>query len=79
MLAKSITSFASFQTWGKGNGSDSGIVEVFIARSMGRLGMKPNSTLLGACLVAKKTELLFEACINDNTFGHSDRDSIVLM
>lgn len=46
---------------------------------MGRLGIKPYATLLGARLVVEETELLFEACIDGKTFGHSDKDSMVLI
>lgn len=72
-------SFAFFQIWKRGNYFDFGFIKVLIAKSMGRLEMKPYANLLGAYLVREETELLFKACINSNTFGHFNRDSIVLM
>lgn len=68
-----------FQIGRTGNSSDPGVSEAFVAKSIGRLKIKLYVTLLGARLVVEETELLFEACIDGKTLGHSDGDSMVLI
>lgn len=79
ILVKSIAYFAFSQTLKRRNCSDSGIVEAFIARSTGWLRIKPCATLLGACLIVEEIELLFETCVDGNTFGYFDGDFIILI
>lgn len=43
------------------------------------LKIKQYFTLLRACLIAEKTELLFKAYINNNTFSYSIKNFIILI